>query len=60
MRVLHYGKLEDLQARFGHVNAIEPLPTAELTRPALVLNPHRHARKSGTGTGAILSFDSEI
>jgi anaerobic dimethyl sulfoxide reductase subunit B len=55
MRALEVGELADLQAKYGKVNAIEPLPTANLTNPSLVLTPHKHALKSGTGTGTIRS-----
>jgi anaerobic dimethyl sulfoxide reductase subunit B (iron-sulfur subunit) len=54
MRALEFGELGELQAKYGTVNAIEPLPPSELTEPALVLTPHRHAQVSGTGTGEIL------
>ncbi|MEN8242595.1 MAG: DMSO/selenate family reductase complex B subunit [Chloroflexota bacterium] len=43
MRVLHFGDLDELRAKFGEVNDIYPLPDPELTRPALVLNPHPEA-----------------
>ena len=55
MRALKAGELDELRAQFGTVSAIEPLPTAELTRPALVVTPHRHAQVSGKGTGKIIS-----
>jgi anaerobic dimethyl sulfoxide reductase subunit B (iron-sulfur subunit) len=54
MRALHFGELEELRAKYGTANAIEPLPDASLTSPALVLTPHRHAQISGKGTGKIL------
>jgi anaerobic dimethyl sulfoxide reductase subunit B (iron-sulfur subunit) len=54
MRALQFGELSELQAKYGTVNAIEPLPPSELTEPALVLTPHKHAQASGTGTGEIL------
>lgn len=53
MRALDVGELSELQAKYGTVNAIEPLPVAYLTGPALVITPHRHAQASGQGTGKI-------
>jgi anaerobic dimethyl sulfoxide reductase subunit B (iron-sulfur subunit) len=55
MRALKFGELEELRAKYGSVSAIEPLPTDKLTKPALVLTPHRHAQVSGEGTGKILN-----
>jgi anaerobic dimethyl sulfoxide reductase subunit B len=55
LRALEAGPLEQLQARHGAANAIEPLPAAS-TGPALVLTPHRHAQPSGKGTGAVLGL----
>ncbi len=57
MRAIKFGELEELRAQYGSVNAIEPLPSAEITKPSLVLTPHRHAQESGKGTGKILSVE---
>ena len=35
MRALGFGELSELRAKYGNVNAIEPLPEAKLTVPAL-------------------------
>jgi anaerobic dimethyl sulfoxide reductase subunit B len=53
MRALEVGELADLQAKYGTVNAIEPLPVATLTTPSIVITPHRHAQASGQGTGRV-------
>jgi anaerobic dimethyl sulfoxide reductase subunit B (iron-sulfur subunit) len=54
MRALEYGEVGELRAKYGTVNAIEPLPDGSITEPALVLTPHRHAQASGSGTGQLL------
>ncbi len=54
MRALDIGELADLRAKYGNINAIEPLPSASLTSPALVITPHKYAQASGKGTGKIL------
>jgi anaerobic dimethyl sulfoxide reductase subunit B (iron-sulfur subunit) len=59
MRALEVGDLEDLRAKYGDVNAIEPLPSADITNPSLVINPHKHAQASGQGTGKILNLPEE-
>jgi anaerobic dimethyl sulfoxide reductase subunit B (iron-sulfur subunit) len=51
MRVLEYGELDELRARHGSLDAVEPLPAASLTRPSIVVTPHRDARASGEGAG---------
>lgn len=59
MRALDFGTLSELRAKYGDVAAIEPLPAADLTSPALVITPHRHAQPSGMGTGKIITGELE-
>jgi anaerobic dimethyl sulfoxide reductase subunit B (iron-sulfur subunit) len=54
MRALDAGPLDELQARYGLTNAIEPLPLPK-TGPSLVITPHRHAQPSGKGTGRVIA-----
>jgi anaerobic dimethyl sulfoxide reductase subunit B (iron-sulfur subunit) len=51
MRALEFGELEELRAKYGNVDAIEPLPVAEITEPSVVITPHRDAQPSGQGAG---------
>ena len=60
MRCLDYGDLEELRQKYGDLAAIEPLPTAEITSPSLVITPHKHAQLSGQGTGRILNLPEEV
>jgi len=60
MRCLDYGELEELRQKYGALAAIEPLPTAEITQPSLVITPHKHAQLSGQGTGRILNLAEEV
>ena len=55
MRALEFGDINELRAKHGNLNAIEPLPVASITNPALVINPHKHSQASGQGTGRILN-----
>lgn len=53
-RALDWGPLDELRRKYpGGSDAIEPLPTATITRPNLHIKPHRDAQASGQGTGAI-------
>ncbi|MCC6804139.1 MAG: dimethylsulfoxide reductase subunit B [Anaerolineae bacterium] len=60
MRAIEFGDLEELQAKYGTLNAIEPLPSGDHTHPSLVLTPHRHAEAVGEGTGRILNLPEEL
>jgi anaerobic dimethyl sulfoxide reductase subunit B (iron-sulfur subunit) len=59
MRALEFGEIGALRAKYGNTNAIEPLPTGAITDPSIVINPHKHAQLSGTGTGRILNPNEE-
>lgn len=52
-RALDWGPIEELRARYGDVDAIEPLPDPSITEPRLVITPHRDAQMTGAGTGSI-------
>jgi anaerobic dimethyl sulfoxide reductase subunit B len=43
MRALDFGELEELQAKYGPIDNIYPLPDPTLTKPALVVTPHKSA-----------------
>ena len=61
MRALDFGELSELQAKYGTVaNAIEPLPTANITNPSVAITPHKNSQVSGTGTGRILNLPEEV
>jgi anaerobic dimethyl sulfoxide reductase subunit B (iron-sulfur subunit) len=59
MRALDFGEFDELRAKYGDENAIEPLPSSDITQPAFVMTPHRNAQPSGQGTGRVLDF-SEV
>ncbi len=52
-RVLKFGEIEDLRAQYGDEAGIEPLPDPSLTKPNLVITPHRQAEMTGTGSGFV-------
>lgn len=47
MRVLDYGELEELKEKYEGVREIQGLPVASITKPALIINPHKKAGKAG-------------
>jgi anaerobic dimethyl sulfoxide reductase subunit B (iron-sulfur subunit) len=53
LRCLDFGELTELRSKYGRLAAIEPLPSAEYTDPAVVITPHKDAQRSGFGTGYI-------
>ncbi len=52
-RALDWGPIEELRARHGRVDAVEPLPDPSITKPHLVIIPHADAQPTGWGTGQI-------
>lgn len=52
-RALDFGEVDELRAKYGDVAGIEPLPDSTVTRPNLVITPHKDAQPSGQGTGKI-------
>ena len=50
LRALDFGDRAELEARYGHVAAVYPLPEEHLTEPALVMTPHRDATRAAPAT----------
>ena len=60
MRALEFGELSELQAKYGTLDGIAPLPSGEHTKPSIVLTPHKNAEPAGEGTGRILNLPEEV
>ncbi|MCC7360709.1 MAG: dimethylsulfoxide reductase subunit B [Anaerolineales bacterium] len=60
MRALDFGDLEELKAKYGAINAVEPLPVGGYTQPSIVITPHPAAQLAGQGTGTILMLEEEL
>jgi len=60
MRAIEYGDIAELRAKYGTLAEVEPLPSAKLTSPQVVVTPHRHAQASGKGTGKIMNLPEEL
>jgi anaerobic dimethyl sulfoxide reductase subunit B (iron-sulfur subunit) len=52
LRALDFGDRAELEARYGALDAVYPLPAAHLTQPALVLTPHPAAARADARTSA--------
>ena len=60
MRALDFGTREDMIAKYGEGDVeVEPLPK-NTTHPNLIMKPHRHAQKTGSGTGALVNLPEEV
>ncbi|MCW5881504.1 MAG: dimethylsulfoxide reductase subunit B [Anaerolineae bacterium] len=57
MRALEVGELSALQAKYGMADEVYPLPTADVTRPAVVIQAHRDASLVKARGGYIANED---
>ena len=53
MRALDFGELKELQKKYGNVNEIHPLPSGSITKPAIVITPHKNSIRSKTKNASI-------
>ncbi len=53
-RALHFGEYDDLVKTFGEA-MISPLPERSVTKPHLVITPHRNSRPVNTNDGEIVN-----
>lgn len=52
-RALDWGPIEELKRAHGNANGIAPLPDPSITKPHLVIKPHRHAQSWDSASGRI-------
>ena len=52
-RAHFWGEIDDLRKEHGGVAAVAPLPDPSVTKPRLVITPHRDARPAGSHSGTI-------
>jgi anaerobic dimethyl sulfoxide reductase subunit B (iron-sulfur subunit) len=48
MRALEFGEINQLVAEHGEVMRVFPLPETSLTDPAVVITPHKEAKRTDT------------
>lgn len=57
MRALDCGELDELKQRYPGVAEVHPLPGAHLTRPALLVKPHRDAAQAGDDSALVANSE---
>jgi anaerobic dimethyl sulfoxide reductase subunit B (iron-sulfur subunit) len=57
LRALEFGDRAELEARYGDLRAIYPLPEVGLTDPAMVLKPHQDAGRARPGTAEVANWE---
>lgn len=57
MRALDFGDLGDLRRKYSDERNLFPLPDPGLTRPALVVSPHRDASRANSKTAQIANAE---
>lgn len=55
-RALEFGDIEELKAKHGELNAVQPMPDPSLTGPAIVYTPHKDT-KTTPGVGQVNNID---
>ncbi|GAA1714854.1 DMSO/selenate family reductase complex B subunit [Propioniferax innocua] len=59
-RALDWGPIDELRAQYGDASGIAPLPNPEVTKPNLVITPHKKAQSWDEGTGSVANQTSEM
>jgi anaerobic dimethyl sulfoxide reductase subunit B len=54
MRALDFGEIADLRGKYGLVDQVDPLPTASITHPSIVLKPHNRSQAGGNSVNLTL------
>jgi anaerobic dimethyl sulfoxide reductase subunit B len=60
LRALDFGDLAELEARYGPLPSLHPLPDPTLTRPALVMTPHRQSVTAGVGLARVANREEVL
>ena len=53
LRALDFGPIEELRSKYSGSTEIAPLPSATLTKPAIIIKTTEHARPTGDTSGSI-------
>ena len=54
-RALDWGPIDVLRDKYGDISAVAPLPDPSITKPNLVIRPHRDAKEWDTNHGEIMN-----
>lgn len=44
MQAIEFGPIKELRKKYGDINEVKGLPSADITRPNIVITPHRDAK----------------
>jgi len=56
-RALDFGEYDDLAQRYGEGSHLHPLPDQEITRPSILIHPHKDAFKEVNKTAEISNLE---
>ena len=57
LRALDFGDRAELEARYGSIEPLYPLPETELVEPALVVTPHGHADRASDASARVANWE---
>jgi anaerobic dimethyl sulfoxide reductase subunit B (iron-sulfur subunit) len=60
MRAIEFGDLEELRAKYGDIQAVDPLPDPNITKPSFEMTPHKNSQPVGSGNGKIATLSEEV
>ena len=55
LRALDFGEISELRKKYGEVAAVAPLPSADETKPNIVITEPVNAKPAGDTTGSVLN-----
>lgn len=58
MRALEFGYYEDFMLRKGAVSSVYPLPGPEMTKPGLVIKPHKDTAKANNSSAVVNNLEN--
>ncbi len=57
LRAIDYGELSELQEKYGLVSQVHPMPDPKLTKPSLVIGPHRESETAKINKARIANLE---
>jgi len=57
LRAIDYGELSELQEKYGLVSEVYPMPDHEITKPSLIIGPHKEAESAKSNRARIANME---